>query len=130
MMCYWLKPVVRHDCQHVFHCLCSILLRLMKSRQKKVWTFCRTLLSITMHNASKCDACKRYNFLLYTSVFFPFLWRFLSWGFYHDCNLPGVCNFILLGCSLSVGGVKLNGVGRQWWKRPRGNLAGCLQNYL
>lgn len=53
-----------------FHCLCSILLRLMKSRRKKVWTFCRILLNIIMHNASKCSTFKLYlQYFICISVF-------------------------------------------------------------
>lgn len=97
-----LLKVVIHDCQHVFHCLYSILLRLMKSRQKRVWTFCRILLNIIMHNASKCCNALSfsYHFLFCTRFCFP-LFECIRTVF-HNCDVPGVWIFLFWGCRLPV----------------------------
>lgn len=99
--------LVRHMIISIFfHCPYSILLRLMKSRQKKVWTFCKISLSIIMHSASKLNAVKLYlHYLIYIGVCFPLFW--ICFGdtrnSYRNCDLPAD----LLGWSLWI---KSN-----WW---------------
>lgn len=94
MMFYCLKTVEICDTwlSTVVHFLYSILLRLMKSRQKRVWTFCRTLLNITMHNASKCCNALSFSYCFLHKILFPFVSMYQ--GFFHDCVVPGVWIFL------------------------------------
>lgn len=130
MMFYCLKTVEICDTwlSTVVHFLYSILLRLMKSRQKRVWTFCRTLLNITMHNASKCCNALSFSycFLFFTRFCFPLFQCIRAFFMTVLCQASEsssssfqerVCEWVW-------------GAGQWWRERLKENLASCMQKII